>query len=316
MRSVQKSAEGMPAKATRRKSGWSRYLVYVSLLFLLLWLVRSGYLYLPVVHDPFSLLASFFLLLTGFAGSVLLWWRLLEQGGRPASLRTATASTGLIVFGKYVPGKIWTVIGRAGYVSEHSGYRLADISAVSLNTQIVVLWFGIPLGSLALLSGAPWGILGWSVVALWLGLTVALVSDGVRRSIELGARRLGIGSAALPSVTWRTITAAAPFALLVWIAWAGGFSYLAAALTADGLVWGYGASFVLAATAGIVAVVSPGGLGVREGVLTLLLVGLQMSPQDAATLSVASRLWFLAGEGALFIAGVLCHLRRPANGPR
>jgi uncharacterized membrane protein YbhN (UPF0104 family) len=66
-----------------------------------------------------------------------------------------------------------------------------------------------------------------------------------------------------------------------------------------------GLAFPLAATLGIIAVIAPGGLGAREGVLVAYLVLAGQSVADATTVAVAARLWFLAGELALFVIGWL-----------
>lgn len=61
-------------------------------------------------------------------------------------------------------------------------------------------------------------------------------------------------------------------------------------------------SFVLASTIGFLAVFAPGGLGVREGILIILLQNI-MPLEMAVILSILSRIWLLTGDGilALFI---------------
>ena len=51
---------------------------------------------------------------------------------------------------------------------------------------------------------------------------------------------------------------------------------------------------------GIVAIFSPGGLGVREGALTFLLVSTGIPTEMALSISIFSRVWTLIGEGAAF----------------
>ena len=78
---------------------------------------------------------------------------------------------------------------------------------------------------------------------------------------------------------------------------------LAASLTETDIAWSVGLGFPLAATLGIMAVIAPGGLGAREGVLVgyLMLAGVPLA--EATTISLASRLWFLVGEAFIFIVG-------------
>ncbi len=70
----------------------------------------------------------------------------------------------------------------------------------------------------------------------------------------------------------------------------------------------------LAATAGLVVVIAPHGLGVKEGVLVLLLQSF-MPFEAALAVSLASRLWTIAGEliNAATALAVSCLLRSVRN---
>ncbi len=48
------------------KKGWHNYLIYISLVFLILALIKADYLKIPVIHSRLLLLASFSLLFVGF----------------------------------------------------------------------------------------------------------------------------------------------------------------------------------------------------------------------------------------------------------
>ncbi len=65
--------------------------------------------------------------------------------------------------------------------------------------------------------------------------------------------------------------------------------------------------FPLANTLGIVFILAPGGIGIREGILTVLIHASGVDLITATSIAVFSRLWFLAGEGFLFLLGALCH---------
>jgi uncharacterized membrane protein YbhN (UPF0104 family) len=68
-----------------------------------------------------------------------------------------------------------------------------------------------------------------------------------------------------------------------------------------------GAGFPLAASLGVLALVAPGGLGVREGVIVAYLGLAGIPAMEATTISIASRLWFLGGELIFFAAGAIAH---------
>jgi len=60
-------------------------------------------------------------------------------------------------------------------------------------------------------------------------------------------------------------------------------------------------AYALAWSLGLVAVVSPGGLGIREAILVALL-GSVVTPAGAAVIAIASRVWITVAE--LICAGV------------
>ena len=98
-----------------------------------------------------------------------------------------------------------------------------------------------------------------------------------------------------------------PWTAINWLLWCAGFYFLILSLTDTPVSPDAGLSFALATNIGILAIVSPGGLGVREAVLIAYLNFIGLSMAEATTISVASRLWFLIGEGALFAAGLIAH---------
>ena len=63
--------------------------------------------------------------------------------------------------------------------------------------------------------------------------------------------------------------------------------------------------FPLAATIGVLAIIAPGGIGAREGILTGYFVLTGIPLETAVTISIASRLWFLIGESLFFIVGLM-----------
>jgi len=94
--------------------------------------------------------------------------------------------------------------------------------------------------------------------------------------------------------------------------WSMGFYTLVVSLTAIDVPWSVGLGFPLAATLGIMALITPGGIGAREGVMVGYLSSAGIPIAEATTIAVASRLWFLAGELFIFIAGWIAHKKSTA----
>jgi len=70
-----------------------------------------------------------------------------------------------------------------------------------------------------------------------------------------------------------------------------------------------GMLFPLASVVGIIVLIAPGGLGFREGFLTIGLTVLGITAKDAASIAVLSRLWFLFGEFLFFAISILLQFR-------
>lgn len=293
---------------------WSVILVYLSLGFLGIWLVRSGYLHMPVVQDSVALALSLLLVVIGFLASALAWWQLLRAYSYPVPFRLALSSTGLTIFGKYMPGKLWIIIARAGYIAEHSVHPISAVAALSVTGQILAVWLGLLLGACIFLASPVPPVIVGATLGMWLALSAVLLSDVVHRSARAVAGRLKLRLPSLPRMRLRHLLALLPAYMLAWICWVAGFSLFASALIGTPPSIAHGLAFALAATLGILAVFAPGGLGVREGVLVGLLMVLGTPAADSTTISVQSRIWFLAGEGSIFLLGLLARSpREPAE---
>lgn len=310
---------GGDASAVLRRA-WPTLLIYLSLGFLVAWLARSGNLAMPAIQEPVMFALSLPCLVGGFVASAMAWRRLLAVSGYPVRLPVAMASVGLTIFGKYIPGKVWALLGRAGYTAKLGGYPLATLSALSVTAQLLAIWLGLLLGALVFLAApelgrAELGLLVFTATA-WSLLTALLLSDSAGRLMRWLAGRLGLRLPQLPPQPWRLLLAALPPFALSWTAWMLGFTLFVSGLTGQAPVLAHGAAFALAATLGILAVAVPGGLGVREGLLVLLLAPFGIPGAAAAGVAVHGRIWFLVGEASIFLLGLIArqHVAKNAVG--
>lgn len=287
-----------------------RWLLVLSLPFLLLALHRADYLTIPTIVSPVLLVGSFALLVIGFLLHAASWWAVVNAAGCRVAWRDCLAGTGLSVFAKYVPGKLLAVIGRALYLSERSEHPAGKLSVLSFQTQLIALWAGLTLGAAALAGLDRQPVWKWIAVGSWVILTLVVFTGLAHGATEVATRRILRRDVRIPQLELGSTLHVLPWFLGLWACWAAGFQLLAGALGAETSVR-VGLAFPLAAVLGIAAVFAPGGLGVREGVLTgvLTLGGLDLT--TATTLSIVSRLWFLVGEASSFGIGWIAGHRRP-----
>ncbi|MDZ7615461.1 MAG: lysylphosphatidylglycerol synthase domain-containing protein [Patescibacteria group bacterium] len=264
-------------------------------------LYRGDYVQMPSVVLPAALALSFVNLIGGFFAAVYCWRLMLRHAGCNASFFASLASYGLSLPGKFLPGKVWAIAGRASYLRQYSQCSFARLSLVSIETQVAELWTGLSLGAVGL--AATGGLRSWGgfVLAVWLIVTGAALLPRVPAVAQLAKKRLCVVSGVCTSNTLASYLTVLPWFFLAWLLWAVGFYFMTVAILGKGQPWTVGLAFPLATSLGILAVVAPGGLGVREGVLSGYLILAGFSVVDATTVAVASRLWFLIGE--LFILG-------------
>jgi hypothetical protein len=293
---------------------WYYGLVYLSVAGLLLALHRADYLVLPEVRSPLALLASLGALALGLLGTCLVWHRTLARVGQPVAFTRSLAATGLTVFGKYLPGKVWVLVGRAAYVARPGSGGFLAVAAASVGTQLGSLWLGLAIGIAAIaLLDAPASWLS-GVAGAWAVLTLIAFSPPAHAiAIAIARRALG-RTVDLPLLSLRDVAALSPWYALTWVSWSVGFYLLAEGLLGSGLPLSLGLAFPLASAAGMLAVFLPGGLGAREGVLATCLGLAGATIVEATSVAVAARLWSVVGEVGIFAAGLAAH--RSAGAPR
>ena len=247
--------------------------------------------------DGITLIASLALGLCAMTLIGYQWTRMLVTRGHHAPPRSAMAWYFAGQLGKYVPGGIWPIVGRAelatrGGVSRTDAYAATGLSMV---TTYLAAALTICLGSLLSWSYPLVGILG--LLCLISGF--AAFSNSFLRSKTL---------AALGRISPRASALTEPRRLLVltlahlpaWLLMSLSTSVTASAFGADiGILH---MLFITSASwlAGFVVVGVPGGIGVRESVFTAL-AGTAISPGVAVSLALASRVVFIAVDlvGAL-----------------
>ena len=288
---------------------WYKYLVYISLVFLAVALYNANFLKAPQIFSASVLIASFIFLFAGFITNAISWKQVLKESNYYINLKTCIAGVGLSIFGKYIPGKIWMVMGRAAYITERNHHSIGTLSAISLNAQFIALWIGLIFGMAGLFLLGGLHLWGWLILSLWVGLTVVIFCRQAHAKAECAIRMLLRKDITLPRLTVKSTVLVMPWFVAYWALWSIGFYLLNTSLIITDVPWGVGLGFPLAGTLGIMTFISPGGLGTREAVMVGYLTLAGIPVVEATTVAVASRLWFLGGEVFIFILGWITHKR-------
>ena len=281
--------------------------IYLSLVFLIIALYKLDYLIIPIFYNYYYLVLSIVFVLAGFLFDAISWYKILIYKGFKVNILQAVTSMGLSVFGKYIPGKIWIVLGRSAYIAKNNGGSEKELGSISLIAQFLSLWTGAIVGFFVLVvlpvqKSYPLIILTIIGIALF---TAVLYLRYIHDFFDYLIKKIFKSDFLIPRLLFNESLKIIPWYFINWICWSAGFYFLVNSLTIEEVSILTGFSFPLAATVGLIAVFVPGGLGVRESIITGILVLFGIKLNQATAISVISRFWFMTGELSIFIYSII-----------
>ena len=242
--------------------------------------------------QPIFLLFSCIGFLAAFSFLVWIWRSVLTAFGYPISYREAWSIYFIGNLGRYIPGKIWTVAGVA-YMAGKSGVPavIAGTAAVCAQAYSILSSFVFFVLFFILRNQVFSGVTFlWTLPVPFVLIVVFLIPDNLERALNFVLIRFG-----KEQITLNISTAAAlkitMFYLASWILFGVSFWFVVSSVAGQGLfnpLYLSGA-FAVSYIIGYLAFFAPGGIGVREGMLSLLLAG-TISTGVAAVLAVVLRL--------------------------
>jgi uncharacterized membrane protein YbhN (UPF0104 family) len=228
-------------------------------------------------------------------------------------IRLTSSATIVCIFkpilSKYIPGKIWLLVTTAGILDSH-GVPFRRASFLVGIFQVILAVTGLALGAIALLAFQLPGVQHEArLTMIFVPLTMfALLLGSNRFSHWLLARlpKRRAPSGALSTLPSLSVTAL--YSVAHWLVLGLAFAFFFRAVGIDA-GW-YPVFFQpLAINLGVLAVIVPGGLGVREGAMAAYLTLVDIAPAHGLALAVAARVWFFAGEVLAFFLGFLLESR-------
>lgn len=279
--------------------------VFLSVIFLILYLVRNNQIKLPEILNVPFLVLSVVLVLMGFIAESIGIRIFLRDIPVELNLRESIIITGRYILSKYIPGKVGVLVGKASYLSSFAG------TSPLISFQRIFLFQILTVLSSFMVSVIPlYAFLGSgtdNLILFFLTIAVLFIIMLQKSTQEYFLKMAGriikkdLGNYIHYNVVLKTLF----FLMLSFILWSAGFLFLA---LSTGLKLNPVAGFLfpVAALAGVVVLIAPGGIGVREGIIAAGLVFYGQSDQTAIGLSTISRIWFLSGELLIFVvAGIL-----------
>ncbi len=234
-------------------------------------------------------------------GLALLWWRCLRLYGTRTRLADTTAWYFAGELGKYLPGGVWSVVGR-GELAQRGGVgRGQAYSTTLLSYASMCIAAALVCGALAPVatrgSGLGWG---WAVLAL-IPLGCLAVHPAIVRPILSVAARVTRGRVALQVRPWGSMLGLVLWSVPTWILVGAAASAVTAALGYDQQPARVAFAAIAAWIVGFLVVPVPAGAGVRELVFVAL-CGLAAGP--ATAVAALARLLLVAVDMVGGLAGL------------
>ena len=245
-----------------------------------------------------SVLLAFAAAFAGMAANIMAWRSIVTQLDSPVTITTAARITLLGNLAKYLPGSVWSYVAqmelgkRAGIPRARA--FIASLIAVGLSTTASLILGALAIPALAASDeGKPFVPI---VIAL---IPIALTCAHPKiltRLVELFlkiVRKPPLGHA----ITWRTVNTATAWSAIAYVCFGVHLWLLANAAATpgvEGLFRSIGA-FALAMTCGMLVIIVPSGIGVRDAVIATALTP-YVGFGTAAGIAVVSRLIFTLAD--------------------
>lgn len=262
--------------------------------------------------SPTLLLASVLAHVLVLGWGVFVWTRVLARFGTarvpfPTTLRIWAVSNAA----RYIPGAVWQFLAAARMAG---GAKLPPVILLtSMIVHVVVSLAAAAIVAVATLSPTLVGLPAAAAAPL-LAATLLAAVLGAHPKLINGALRLIPRALHKDVVTWsggwmdgiRLLG----LSLISWVLYGMAFFLFVRSLAP--VAWEALPSLTgvnaLAFLAGYLAVPAPGGIGVREGMMALLLSSM-LPTGVAAVVSIGARLWSIAAEVALVAAAAALSAR-------
>jgi hypothetical protein len=282
---------------------WKRILQIVVLV------AASGFLAALVRSQSAALSAYRWELAPGWAiaalvGLELAWlfeldtWRMILRGlGGSLTYGRAVPIWFLSNIVRYIPGNVWQFLGMAELAAEWGTPRLLTVTSIVVHQAIsTAVGLVLAAGYFAVAGQGEWfGRLRPLLWAAPLGLLL-LQPRLMEWALNWALARLGRPPVRV-TLTWGQIWLLCLRYVGVWLVMGLSFAAFVRSVTPlDAAAWPYlVACWAAAYVIGYLSLLTPSGLGVREGVMALLLATV-LPTGVAAVVAVAARLWMVAGE--------------------
>lgn len=255
----------------------------------------------------FLLTISFIIQILTLLWLLKIWKWILRKTGASIPFRKLFRAWFISNLGKYIPGKVWQFLGML-FLLEKEGVPKKNTFSTGVLGQTLSVISGLLIAALFLGSDVYSGILSRNpvlmtiLIAFFIGvLALIFYPKLLERIINFGLRILKKDEILLDLSSKNIFLYILSYSL-AWFSFGLAFTIFIKAFTPAslGIYPGLTGAFAFSFNIGFLALFAPGGIGVREGVLVLLLESYFPAPV-AILISILSRLWISVVELLCFL---------------
>ncbi|TDC99663.1 flippase-like domain-containing protein [Nonomuraea deserti] len=258
--------------------------------------------------SPWAVLGAFAAVLLGQFFMLVAWREILAGLGTRVPLRVAGRIMFVGQLGKYIPGAVWAYAAMMDLGRDHGSPPRRTFATISLG---LVINIGVAISIAAATLGSQEAVRqAWYLLLIVPVIIVCLHPKVLTWGLNLALRvaRKEPLESVLPG---RTVVVAVAWTALGWLVYGVHIWLLAG--TADLYIVATGA-YAFAWATGILTVVVPAGVGIREGALVLVLGPIVGTPA-ALAVAIVSRLAFTLADATAAGVSWLLGRQAPSSAP-
>jgi uncharacterized membrane protein YbhN (UPF0104 family) len=275
----------------------------VSVAFLVYFLYKFDFIRLKDITVNFTdLILSLLVMLGAMIIGVWIWKISLKAYGITVDYRWSLISQSRSIIGKYIPGKIWGILGRAAFISQQ-GHKLVITSFISTKLQILSVLIGLLVGIVPLLFIQKTLEYLPLFGLLCIVIVIVIFSENVQAKIFNLVSQKTSGKIVFPTEDPRQLLWIKILIFLQYLVYSLSFFFFVRSFFPGAeIITGF--AFPLALNFSLLIFIIPNGIGFREGAIVwfLQLTGVPVSL--SIIISIAARLWMIAGELVIFIVSL------------
>jgi uncharacterized membrane protein YbhN (UPF0104 family) len=227
---------------------------------------------------------------------VMSWWFITKDLHIQLSLPETFRACLYSIAGRYLPGKVFFIVARVqAYASNKQNLALATLGMFvefiveNMAGCILLIWAGIS-------HTLPKSAQLWALVALLLFMLGTITPFIIKRLAKHSLFKRHLPDLVVLN-QWSPTISPVLFTMAHWFAYLTCIALLHPHLNLSLNQWvAIGAVLGFSSTVGTISIFAPGGIGVREGLATLLFAHLGIDPNQAFQLAIAARITQWASE--------------------